>query len=87
MTKLTSGIDLNSNWGYRWKPSRASPCSDAYSGKTAFESYETKAMGEWLTNATSPRPGKERRVRAFVDLHSYGQLCKCTQQVRAQNSA
>lgn len=33
-------------------------------------------MGEYLTNATSTQQGKERKVRAFIDLHSYGQLCE-----------
>lgn len=55
----------------------------------AFEAYETRAMANYLANGTTwcadcdrgegegdegKRPG--RRVRAFVDLHSYGQLCK-----------
>lgn len=80
------GIDLNSNWGYKWKKSEtASPCSDAYPGQEAFEAYETKAMAKylddglpWSTPVDSANKGKEkvRKVRAFVDLHSYGQLCR-----------
>jgi hypothetical protein len=82
---------MNTNWGYKWTGSRVSPCSDNYPGTEAFQSVEAKAMSEYLTNGTaledddeedwfkgeptpSPNPGR-RRVRAFVDLHSYGQLC------------
>ena len=88
------GIDLISNWGYKWRPGRAtSPCSDSYPGTSAFEAFETRAMANYLANGTTwcpnctssapvHEPGDDkgkppkRRVRAFVDLHSYGQLCK-----------
>lgn len=82
---------MNSNWGYKWTGSRVSPCSDGFPGFEAFQSVETKAMADYLTNGTllededddewfkgeptpNPNPGR-RRVRSFVDLHSYGQLC------------
>lgn len=71
--KSCVGIDLNSNWAYKWKKEKKEkPCNEGYRGKAAFEAYETKAVGEWLAK------GAERgtRVRAFIDLHSYGQLCK-----------
>ena len=82
--RLTSlGIDLNSNWGYKWRePLRSNPCSDAYPGKKAFEAYETKAMSHYLRKGIDwaeekgNKKGPERKVRAFVDLHSYGQLCE-----------
>lgn len=82
------GIDMNTNWGYKWTGSRVSPCSDNFPGTEAFQSVEAKAMSDYLTNGTvlddeddwfkgeptpAPNPGR-RRVRAFVDLHSYGQL-------------
>ncbi|KJE00765.1 carboxypeptidase A4 [Cryptococcus gattii NT-10] len=69
--KSCVGIDLNSNWAYKWKKEKKEkPCKEGYRGKAAFEAYETKAVGEWLAK------GAERgtRVRAFIDLHSYGQL-------------
>ncbi|OWZ61487.1 hypothetical protein AYX14_06322 [Cryptococcus neoformans] len=69
--KSCVGIDLNSNWAYKWKKEKKEkPCNEGYRGKAAFEAYETKAVGEWLAK------GAERgtRVRAFIDLHSYGQL-------------
>ncbi|WWC92737.1 uncharacterized protein L201_007696 [Kwoniella dendrophila CBS 6074] len=64
------GIDLNANWGYKWRSSRSTPCSEGYGGKEAFEAYETKAMSEYLSSAAE----RGNRVRAFIDLHSYGQL-------------
>ncbi|WWC73767.1 uncharacterized protein I206_107739 [Kwoniella pini CBS 10737] len=64
------GIDLNSNWGYKWRASKSTACSEGYGGKEAFEAYETKAISEYLSSAAE----RGNRVRAFVDLHSYGQL-------------
>ncbi|KAL7425007.1 hypothetical protein Q5752_000694 [Cryptotrichosporon argae] len=64
-----TGIDLNSNWGYRWQPSRKSPCSDAWAGSHAFEAQETQAVADYMNGTAG-----ERRVTAFVDMHSYGQL-------------
>ncbi|WWC95761.1 hypothetical protein V866_002627 [Kwoniella sp. B9012] len=64
------GIDLNSNWGYKWRSSKSTACSEGYAGREAFEAYETKAMSEYLSSAAE----RGNRVRAFVDLHSYGQL-------------
>ncbi|KAI9633081.1 uncharacterized protein MKK02DRAFT_19739 [Dioszegia hungarica] len=80
-SRTCSGIDLNSNWGYKWrKPLRPNPCSDAYPGADAFEAYETKAMARYLKKGVEwaeekgEKKGPERKVRAFIDLHSYGQL-------------
>jgi len=71
------GIDLNSNWGYKWRHPKSSVCSDTYPGREAFDAPETRAMGWYLANGTMPEVEGEggRKVRAFVDLHSYGQLC------------
>lgn len=75
---LTPGLDLNSNWGYKFKAGRTA-CSDAYAGRAAFEGLETKAMAYYLINGTlTDTPPRDHKVRAFVDLHSYGQLCKWT---------
>ncbi|ORY34862.1 putative cell wall organization and biogenesis-related protein [Naematelia encephala] len=72
--KGCEGIDLNSNWGYKWGPRKTiSACSESYPGAQAFEAYETKAMANYLANGTTGRHG-QRKVRAFIDLHSYGQL-------------
>lgn len=76
------GIDLNTNWGYQWQaPEGTSACSDAYQGSEAFEAYETRAVADYLANGTEWKRHKHeqekvRKVRAFVDLHSYGQLCE-----------
>jgi len=82
-TSTCVGLDLNSNWGYRWRASKApNPCSDSFSGYSAFEAYETQSMAHYLANGTTWTPGHISenvregglKVRAFVDLHSYGQL-------------
>lgn len=60
---------MNSNWGYQWAPSLTSnPCSESYPGAEAFEAVETKAVADYLTRTPND-------VRAFIDVHSYGQLC------------
>jgi extracellular matrix protein 14 len=60
---------MNSNWGYQWSPSLFSnPCSESYPGAHAFEAVETQVVAEYLKNTPND-------VRAFVDVHSYGQLC------------
>ncbi|WVR08121.1 hypothetical protein IAU60_005167 [Kwoniella sp. DSM 27419] len=65
------GIDLNSNWGYKWRtPRHASACSETYPGHEAFEANETRAVSDYLLAAES----RGSRIRAFIDLHSYGQL-------------
>lgn len=75
-----SGIDLNTNWGYMFQSGTSSACSDAFPGTEAFEAYETRAVANYLINGTEWHGEKERtiprKVRAFVDLHSYGQLCE-----------
>lgn len=49
----------------------SNPCSEAYPGSTAFEAVETKLIADFITNLQETRD-----VRAFIDVHSYGQLCR-----------
>lgn len=73
---LTLGIDLNGNWGYQFRPSRLA-CSENYAGTEAFEARETAAMANYLINGTSDvTEERDKKVIAYVDLHSYGQLCE-----------
>ncbi|RSH93418.1 putative metallocarboxypeptidase ecm14 [Saitozyma podzolica] len=73
-SRSCAGIDLNSNWGYKWRaPRSTTPCSDSYPGDHAFEAVETRAMADYLANGSTGTT-TERKVRAFIDLHSYGQL-------------
>ncbi|KAH8078719.1 peptidase M14 [Cristinia sonorae] len=74
------GIDMNRNWGYKWKPearfpalkkkkkptSPVDPCAPWYPGHRPFESPEVNNIANWIT--TLPN------LRAFVDLRSYGQM-------------
>ncbi|GAC95726.1 zinc carboxypeptidase A [Pseudozyma hubeiensis SY62] len=62
------GVDLNRNYGFAFASSAlASPCSEMYPGTTPFSSAETTAIGRYLQ-------AEENNVRAYFDLHSYGQL-------------
>jgi hypothetical protein len=74
-TADSPGIDLNGNWGHKFVPSRLA-CSESYSGQTAFEAHETRAMADYLVNGSNPETGRTLPIKAFIDLHSYGQLCE-----------
>ncbi|GMK55171.1 hypothetical protein CspeluHIS016_0202270 [Cutaneotrichosporon spelunceum] len=69
---ICKGVDLNTNWGYEYKPSRLA-CSESYSGQHPFEAPETAAMANYIVNGAKDAP-RNRMPRAFIDLHSYGQL-------------
>ncbi|KAJ9107361.1 hypothetical protein QFC21_000811 [Naganishia friedmannii] len=61
---------MNANWGYQWSPASplfSNPCSDSYPGSRAFEAVETQLVADYLKATPN-------NVRAFVDVHSYGQL-------------
>jgi extracellular matrix protein 14 len=49
----------------------SNPCSEAYPGSAAFEAVETKLIADFIKELQETRD-----VRAFIDVHSYGQLCK-----------
>ncbi|EIW71628.1 hypothetical protein TREMEDRAFT_27190 [Tremella mesenterica DSM 1558] len=69
------GIDLNSNWGYHWRPPHSpNPCSETFPGNHAFEAPEPAAMARYISNGSSDGLSGGEAVRSFVDLHSYGQL-------------
>lgn len=42
-------------------------------------------MADYLANGSTGST-TERKVRAFIDLHSYGQLCTCTADVFSQSN-
>jgi len=59
-----------------FQPSRLA-CSDSYKGSRAFEAHETRAMSDYLVNGTATEgESRAKTVKAFIDLHSYGQLCE-----------
>lgn len=65
------GVDLNRNWAYGFATDAvrtlAGPCSEMYAGTTAFSALETSALATYMSDAAN-------NVRAYFDLHSYGQL-------------
>ncbi|KAH9849312.1 hypothetical protein C2E23DRAFT_839677 [Lenzites betulinus] len=76
------GVDMNRNWGYKWKsksklPSfddvetegRAAdsdPCSTWYPGHRPFEAPEVNNIANFITTLPA--------LKAYVDLRSYGQM-------------
>jgi len=75
------GIDMNRNWGYKWKaradfptsrPSEnepvavADPCTHWYPGHRAFEAPEVNNIANYITTLPA--------LRGYIDLRSYGQI-------------
>ncbi|EGO20001.1 hypothetical protein SERLADRAFT_352486 [Serpula lacrymans var. lacrymans S7.9] len=71
------GVDMNRNWGYKWRPFAVSqsitkkkkhidPCSHWYPGSRPFEAPEVNNIANFVT--TLPN------LHAFIDLRSYGQM-------------
>ncbi|KAI0826569.1 hypothetical protein BC628DRAFT_1536503 [Trametes gibbosa] len=76
------GVDMNRNWGYKWKsksrlPSLADdtdetsvadsdPCSTWYPGHRPFEAPEVNNIANFITTLPA--------LKAYVDLRSYGQM-------------
>ncbi|KAG8735723.1 putative metallocarboxypeptidase ecm14 [Ceratobasidium sp. 414] len=61
------GIDMNRNWGYEWNSSSIdeNPCSHWYPGAYPFQAPEVTAIANYIRRTP--------KIRAFVDLRSYGQ--------------
>ncbi|KAG9082605.1 putative metallocarboxypeptidase ecm14, partial [Ceratobasidium sp. 370] len=66
------GIDMNRNWGYEWNSSSPNvtvgpddPCSHWYPGAYPFQAPEVTAIANYIRRTP--------KIRAFVDLRSYGQ--------------
>ncbi|ODN78617.1 hypothetical protein L202_04216 [Cryptococcus amylolentus CBS 6039] len=69
--KSCLGIDLNSNWGFKWKgQKKVRPCKEGFPGREPFEAVETRAVADWLES----KKAEGVIIKSFVDLHSYGQL-------------
>ncbi|KAJ8473835.1 hypothetical protein ONZ45_g16151 [Pleurotus djamor] len=92
------GIDMNRNWGYKWKPYSTpspfgeeeeqstkkpkrpkkkplpdTPCSVWFPGHRPFESPEVNNVANFI-GSLNGAGGPQGRVKAFVDLRSYGQM-------------
>ncbi|KEP50926.1 peptidase M14 carboxypeptidase family A/B-like protein [Rhizoctonia solani 123E] len=66
------GIDMNRNWGYHWNTSdngfssgSQDPCSHWYPGAYPFQAPEVTAIANYIRRTP--------KIRAFLDLRSYGQ--------------
>ena len=71
------GIDMNRNWGYKWrstvsflssttKPPATDPCSPFYPGSRPFQSPEITHIAAYTESLPN--------LLAFLDLRSYGQM-------------
>ncbi len=62
------GVDLNRNWSFQWGGggSSGNRNSETYRGPAAFSEPESSALRDFLT--------AETRLRAHLDIHTYGQL-------------
>ncbi|CUA68313.1 extracellular matrix protein 14 [Rhizoctonia solani] len=66
------GVDMNRNWGYHWNTSDdgfsggpQGPCSHWYPGAYPFQAPEVTAIANYIRRTP--------KIRAFLDLRSYGQ--------------
>ncbi|KAI0055428.1 peptidase M14 [Artomyces pyxidatus] len=67
------GVDMNRNWGYKWKSHskdfKAPPqdtCSHWYPGRRPFQAPEVNNIANYIL--------QKPRLKAFMDLRSYGQM-------------
>ncbi|KAI0300500.1 hypothetical protein B0F90DRAFT_1846663 [Multifurca ochricompacta] len=70
------GIDMNRNWGYKWKAKSnglridksvpTDPCSHWYPGNRPFQAPEVNNMENYFSRLP--------RLKGFLDLRSYGQM-------------
>jgi len=65
------GTDMNRNYGYGWGGSGSSPsaCAETYRGGSAFSSYGTHYIREFLAQFINLG-----RLVSFVDIHAYGSM-------------
>uniref|UniRef100_A0A182WF36 Zinc carboxypeptidase A 1 n=1 Tax=Anopheles minimus TaxID=112268 RepID=A0A182WF36_9DIPT len=65
---LCYGVDPNRNWDYMFNQGGTStiPCSDTFSGPSAFSEIETRTLSEYIR--TIPN------LSTYLDFHSSGQL-------------
>ncbi|GAB0095239.1 Zinc carboxypeptidase A 1 [Sergentomyia squamirostris] len=63
------GVDANRNWDFHWNEIGASdnPCSDTYSGPSAFSEPETLAISNYITNLKD-------KIHLYLSFHSFSQL-------------
>lgn len=66
---LCHGVDPNRNWDFHWNEGGTSrdPCSDTYSGPSAFSEIEVKSVADYIQ-----ANGKDMKI--FIDFHSFSEL-------------
>ncbi|XP_064115651.1 carboxypeptidase B-like [Macrobrachium nipponense] len=63
------GVDLNRNFGYRWRTGGSSlnPCSDIYAGPSAESEPETQAIRDFIMELKD-------QLKVYVSIHAYSQM-------------
>ncbi|XP_016976876.1 zinc carboxypeptidase A 1 [Drosophila rhopaloa] len=62
------GADPNRNWGFHWNEAGTSdnPCSDTYSGPSAFSEIETLSLSSYIASLKG-------KIQLYLSLHAYSQ--------------
>ncbi|KAI1730721.1 zinc carboxypeptidase domain-containing protein [Ditylenchus destructor] len=68
-TQCCQGVDLNRNfdWFFGQVGSSTDPCSEIYSGTSAFSEPETRSVRDFVSQQAG-------RIKAFLTFHSYSQI-------------
>jgi len=80
------GVDMNRNWGYKWKPTArpissikkrkriaSDPCSVWYPGSRPFQAPEVNNIANYITSLNGAG-GPNGKLKVYIDLRSYGQI-------------
>lgn len=69
--RFCKGIDLDRAYGFEWDgTSKNNPCSESFSGESAFQGVESRRFAAWVRNETEH---SHAEIVAFLDFHSYSQ--------------
>ncbi|SCU85457.1 LADA_0D07602g1_1 [Lachancea dasiensis] len=62
------GIDIDHSFDFHWTGTQDFPCSEDYSGESAFEALEAESWNNYINESKSAYT-----IHGYLDLHSYSQ--------------